>query len=415
MRLVLYTGKGGVGKTTTAAATALASAALGKRTLLISADSAHSLADVLDRKVGPKPVSIAANLEAVEVDARVEMSRHWGKIRDFLVSLFRFQGIEGVVAEELALLPGAEELTTLLAVDEFARSGDYDFAVVDCAPTDTTLRLLTLPDVAHNSIRLMLKIQRALAAVVTPLAQSLVGAPLPEADVFAEAERLLYGKLRSLRSRIVNPQTSIRLVVTTERMVIEEARRAFTDLSLFGLKCDAVVVNRVLPDVAIAEPFFREWGEVQQERLVEIAEAFAPLRVFHAPLAQEEIIGVKGLAVHGRELFRDCLPDAVLSDARAIEFHRDRGRYSVSVPLPGATLDALDIVKVEGDLLVQTASARRAIKLPRRMAALEVSEAHLHEGVLSIYFKDEKDGRDESDGPGAETRGDSTENARAQA
>ncbi|MBW2723533.1 MAG: ArsA family ATPase [Deltaproteobacteria bacterium] len=409
MRLVLYTGKGGVGKTTTAAATALASAAQGKRTLLISADSAHSLADVLDRKIGPRPVPVAENLDAVEVDAREEMGRHWGKIRDFLVSLFRYQGIEGVVAEELALLPGAEELTTLLAVDEFARSGDYDFVVVDCAPTDTTLRLLTLPDVAHNSIRLMLKVQRALAAVVTPLAQSVVGTPLPAAEVFAEAEELLYAKLRSLRNRIVNPQTSVRLVVTTEKMVIEEARRAFTDLCLFGLKCDAVVVNRVLPEAATREPFFREWGEVQEERLTEIAEVFAPLHVLYAPLAQEEIIGATALAAHGRELFRDCLPDGVLSDARAIEFQREKGRYSVSVPLPGATLDALDIIKVEGDLLVQTATARRAIKLPRRMAALEVSEAHLFEGVLSIYFKDAPDG------PGDETRGDTTEFARVQA
>jgi len=337
------------------------------------------------------------------------MGRHWGKIRDFLVSLFRYQGIEGVVAEELALLPGAEELTTLLAVDEFARSDDYDFAVVDCAPTDTTLRLLTLPDVAHNSIHLMLKVQRALAVVVTPLAQSVVGAPLPAAEVFAEAEELLYDKLRSLRSRIVNPQTSVRLVVTTEKMVIEEARRAFTDLCLFGLKCDAVVVNRVLPDVATREPFFREWGEVQEERLTEIAEVFAPLHVLYAPLAQEEIIGATGLAAHGRELFHDCLPDAALSDARAIEFQREQGRYSVSVPLPGATLDVLDIIKVEGDLLVQTATARRAIKLPRRMAALEVSEAHLFEGVLSIYFEDEPDD------PGNETRGDPTEFARVQA
>ncbi len=403
MRLVLYTGKGGVGKTTTAAATALSSAAQGKRTLLISADCSHSLSDVLDRKIGSKPVAVAPDLEAVEVDARREIGRHWGRIRDFLVSLFRYQGIEGVVAEELALLPGAEELTTLLAVDEFAQSGDYDFVVVDCAPTDTTLRLMTLPDVAHSSIRLLLKLQRSLAVVMTPLARTVVRAPLPDAGVF------LYAKLRGLRSRIVNPQTSIRLVVTTEKMVIEEARRAFTDLCLFGLRCDAVVANRLLPEVAMREPFFRDWGQVQAERLVEIAEAFAPLRLLRAPLAEEEVIGTRRLAAHGRELFRDCEPDAVLSDARTIEFQRERGRYSVSLPLPGATLDTLDIIKVEGDLLVKTASVRRAIKLPRRMAALEVSEAQLQEGVLSIFF------HDGPTRPSDEPRGDGSQRTRGRA
>lgn len=388
MRLVLYTGKGGVGKTTTAAATALNSAARGRRTLLISADASHSLSDVLGQRVGAKPVCIAPNLEAVEVDARIEMAKHWGQIRDFLVSLFRYQGIDAVVAEELALLPGAEELTTLLAVDEAARSGDYDFAVVDCAPTDTTLRLLTLPDVAHSSIRMLIKLQKALAAVMTPLASAVLPVPLPDAGVFAEAEELLYAKLRMLRDRIVDKETSVRLVVTTEKMVIEEARRAFTDLCLFGLRCDAVVINRLLPVEATQEAFFREWGQVQRERLDEIAEVFAPLHLLEGHLGQEEIIGRGPLAAHGAELFKACAPDAVLSDAPPISFHRGEDGYAVEIPLPGASLDALDITKVEGDLLVKTATVRRAIKLPRRMAGLSVSEAHLRDGVLSVFFPD---------------------------
>jgi arsenite-transporting ATPase len=386
MRLVLYTGKGGVGKTTTAAASALQCAAQGKRTLLISADSSHSLSDVLGKKVGPQPIAIADNLQAVEVDARVEMGRHWGKISEFLVALFRHQGIEGVVAEELALLPGAEELTTLLAVDEFARSGEFDFAVVDCAPTDTTLRLLTLPEVAHGSIRLLLKIQRALALVMTPLVRNVVSAPLPDASVFAEAEWLLYAKLRALRSRIIDPETSVRLVLTTEKMVIEEARRAFTDLCLFGLHCDAVVVNRLLPEAATREPFFREWGEVQQERLAEIGELFAPLRTLTANLGEEEIIGPEALLAHGAALFSSCRPDDVLCRTRAIEFHSEGGRCSVSIPLPGATLDNVDITREDGELLIRTQTVSRALKLPRRMASLEVSQAQLREGVLSVFF-----------------------------
>ena len=387
MRLVLYTGKGGVGKTTTAAATAIHAAKAGKRTLLLSADASHSLSDVLGRRVGAAPVEIIPNLTAIEVDAQAEIKRHWGKVHDFLVSLFQHQGIDGVLAEELALLPGAEEITTLFAVDEFARSGDYDFAVVDCAPTDTTLRLLTLPEVAHKSVRLLLKIQRSLAKVMTPLAKGMVSAPLPDAAVFAELEALLYAKLRGLRERIVAEDTTVRLVVTTEKMVIEEARRAFTDLCLFGLRCDAVVINRLLPEAALREPFYREWGDVQKDRTVSIAEAFAPLRILNGVLQREEVVGATALAEHGRDLFSDCEPDALLASVEPISFHRKGDQYSVTIPLPGADLGALDIAKVEGDLLVKSASMNRALKLPRRMALLDVSEAHFRDGVLSVFFR----------------------------
>jgi len=386
MRLVLYTGKGGVGKTTTAAATALRASAQGKRTLLISADPAHSLSDVLDRRIGSEPVSIAPDLDAIEVDARAEMARHWGKIHDFLVSLFRHQGIEGVIAEELALLPGAEELTTLLAVDQVARSGRYDFAVVDCAPTDSTLRLLTLPDVAHGSIRLFLKLQRAVAKLMTPLAKRVVEVPLPDAAVFAEADTLLYAKLRALRSRIVGPSTSVRLVVTTEKLVIEEARRAFTDLCLFGLRCDAVVVNRLLPEQATVEPYFRQWGEVQEERLAYIGDTFSPLMVLRAHLAEEEIVGLASLARHGEHVFGETPPDRILSEHPPVSFHHEDNCYAVSIPLPGASLEGLEVAKVEGDLLIRTATVSRALSLPRRMAGLEVSEAQLEQGVLRVDF-----------------------------
>lgn len=401
MRLVLYTGKGGVGKTTTAAATAFCAAATGKRTLLLSADPSHSLSDVLGCQVGPVPVEIAANLDAIEIDARTEIKRHWGKIHDFLVSLFQHQGIDGVLAEELALLPGAEEITTLLAVDEFAQSGDYDFAVIDCAPTDTTLRLLTLPDVAHRSVRLLLRIQRSIAKVMTPLAKGVLSAPLPDAAVFAELDTLIYAKLRGLRERIVDKDTSVRLVVTTEKMVIEEARRAFTELCLFGLRCDAVVINRLLPEAALREPFFRESGAVQKDRTIAIAEAFAPLRILNGTLREEEVVGAGSLTRHGRDLFRDCEPDAVLASVDPISFHRIDGQYSVEIPLPGANLSALDITKVEGDLLVKSAAVSRALKLPRSMASLDVSEAHFREGVLSVYFRAEPAAASSATTPGA--------------
>ena len=391
MRLVLYTGKGGVGKTTTAAATAVCAAARGVPTLVVSADAAHSLGDVLDHPLGGQaarlaPVPIADRLHALEVDARRAMERHWGRVRDYLISLFRYQGIEEVVAEELALLPGAEELATLLAVEELAASGRFELVVVDCAPTGSALRLVTLPDVADGTLRWLLRLQQALSSVVTPLARSLVPAPLPGAEVFRDADRLLYRKLKGLRTRLSAPDTSVRLVLTPERMVIDEARRAHTDLSLFDVGCDAVVMNRLLPEAALAEDFFRDWGTVQEERLREVEALFEPLPVLRAPLQEDEVVGIERLARQGEDLFGALAPEAVLGRSPRMRFSRSKEGYQLSLPLPGADADDLDVTKVEDELLVATGTRRRAIPLPRRVARLSLSSARLDEGRLLVRF-----------------------------
>jgi arsenite-transporting ATPase len=296
VRLVLYTGKGGVGKTTTAAAAAVVAAERGRRTLIASADTAHSLGDVFDERLAPEPRNLAPNLDAVEIDPRVESARHWGRIQKFLVRTFVHHGIEAAVAEELALVPGAEELTTLLAVEQIAKSGDYDHLVLDCAPTDAALRLATLPDVARGMVRMALQVASAISGMATPLAQRVANLPLPGSDVFEEAEALLYVELAALHARLTAADTSVRLVVTPERMVIDEARRAYTELALFEVGCDAVVMNRMLPEQATREAFFREWGSLQAERLAEVQEAFAPLPVLTALLGDDEVVGLRRLA-----------------------------------------------------------------------------------------------------------------------
>ncbi len=386
MRLVLYTGKGGVGKTTTAAATALCAAERGRRTLIVSADAAHSLADVLSEPIGPEPLTITENLDAVEIDVRSEIGRHWGSIRDFLVELFRHQGIDDVVAEELALLPGVEELTTLLGVEELIERGGYEFVVVDCAPTDTTLRLLTLPEVAHQALRVLLKVQRGIATVMTPIAQGLVPFPLPDAAVFEDAEALIYEKLRPLARRVKAGSTSVRLVVTPEQMTIAEAQRAYTDLGLFDLQCDAVVMNRLLPETATSEPFFNEWGVVQAERIAAVERDFSPLAVLRSELREDEARGVTELLEHGRVLFSDCEPDALLSDPPRVQYFRDKGHYCVTIPLPGATREELNLSKVDDVLLVRAGAQRRSLALPRRMASLELEGASLAGGELHVRF-----------------------------
>jgi len=391
VRLILYTGKGGVGKTTTAAATAVRAAARGVSTLVVSADAAHSLADVLRQPLAERsdrgsPGPVAEHLHALEVDARAAMERHWGRVRDYLIAIFRYQGIEEVVAEELALLPGAEELATLLAVEELAASGDFELVVVDCAPTDSTLRLVTLPDVADGTLRWLLRIQQALSTVVTPLARSLVPAPLPGSEVFRDADALLYRKLRRLRERLSSPDTSVRLVLTPERMVIDEARRAHTDLALFDVACDAVVMNRLLPEAACAEAFFRDWGTLQEERVREVEALFEPLPVLRAPLQDDEVVGLDRLACQGEALFGEVPPESVLSRAPRPRYSRSKGGYRLSLPLPGASAEGLDVAKVEDELVVTTATRRRAIALPRRVASLDLAGARLADGRLEVRF-----------------------------
>jgi arsenite-transporting ATPase len=389
VRLVLYTGKGGVGKTTTAAATAAFAAERGRRVLVASADAAHSLGDVFGERLGPAPRALGPRLDAVEVDARRETERHWGSIRDYLSQLFRHQGIEDIVADELALLPGAEELTTLLAVDAWARSGGYDFVVVDCAPTGAALRLLTLPELARAGLRLVLRIQRALASVVTPLARSLVAVPLPGAEVFRDTEHLIFRRLAGLRALLGDKRTSVRLVVTPERMVIDEALRARTDLALFELGCDAVVMNRLLPDGAAGEAYFRDWARLQAERLAEVETRFAPLPVLRAPLQEDEVIGLPLLARHGAALCAGREPDALLCRSRGLRFARTRSGVRATLPLPDARADDLDVLKLEGELVIASGGQRRSLPLPRHVAPLALARARLEAGTLTLDFAPE--------------------------
>jgi arsenite-transporting ATPase len=392
VRLVLYTGKGGVGKTTTAAATAVRAAELGRRTLVASADAAHSLGDVLERRLGPRPAGIAPRLAAAELDARVEVGRHWGRIRDFLVELFRHQGIETVVAEELALLPGVEELATLLAVDELSACGAWDLVVVDCAPSDAALRLLTLPELGLHSLRLLLPAFAALAGVAVPLARRVMDLPLPGAEVFGDADELVNRRLVALRRRVSDPRTSVRIVVTPERLVIDEARRTWTELALFEVGCDAIVMNRLLPEAALREEFFRDWCRLQEERCREVAEIFAPQPVLPAPLQEDEVTGLERLSRHAAALFAAAAPDAILSRAPRVRFERSGADYRVRVPLPGARARELDVVKLGDELLLTAGSRRRALKLPRRLASLHLAGARLEGAELAVTLRREPGG-----------------------
>lgn len=387
MRLILYTGKGGVGKTTTAAATAALAAERGTRTLVVSADAAHSLGDVFDERLGPEPRRLADRLDAVEVDARHVIESQWGRVHAYLVELFRYQGIEEVVADELALLPGADELATLVSVERWADSGDYDLIVVDCAPTGSTLRLVTLPEVAHSSFRWMLRLQRATARIIEPIARGLIGAPLPSAKVFDEADRLFYKTLHRLRARLLSAQTSIRFVVTPESMVIDEARRSLTDLCLFQLASDAVIVNRLLPEEALREKFFQEWREMQGERLLEVETAFSPMTCLTAPLQPDEVRGVTALTAHAKMLFGDLDPAARLGERLGLRFEQDESGTRIRLPLPGLDPDGLEVTRIEDELVIGVDGRRRKIALPAGFSKLEIDRISMSGSDLLVSFK----------------------------
>jgi len=387
VRLVLYTGKGGVGKTTIAAATAVCAAERGCRTLVASADAAHSLGDVFDHRLGPDPIELAPGLHALEIDARTELERHWGSIRSFLVSLFVHQGVEAVVAEELALLPGADELMTLLAVEELSASERYDLVVLDCAPTDAALRLVTLPDVAYRSLRVLLPLFEAISGIAVPIARRLLSAPLPGAEVFGEADELLNRRLRGLQERLRDDSTSVRLVVTPERMVIDEARRAWTELALFEVGCDAVVLNRRLPPEAASEAWFAERGRLEEERQREVEALFAPHPVLVAPLQDDEVRGQRRLSELGAQLFRGTQPQAVLSSPERVYFERDGAGYTAVFPLPNIDPALVSVAKVEDELTVTAGARRRSLVLPRRIAPLELSGARVDGSRLHVSLR----------------------------
>ena len=304
MRTILYTGKGGVGKTSVAAATALKAAQQGKKVLVMSTDPAHSLSDAFDTEIGPDPKEMAAGVWAQEMDHTSMIEENWTEIRDYMTTLFEWQGAESLAAEELAMLPGMDELFGLLTVRRHDQGGEYDALVVDAAPTGETLKLLSLPDQVSWYVEKIFPIQRRAAKLVRPFAGRAKSLPpLPEDSVFAAGQRF-YEAIVGVEEIMTNRQNaSVRLVMNAEKMVVAEARRAYTYLNLYDYGVDAVVVNRLLPET-IKDPYFERWREAQERHMKTIHESFSPIPILTARLFDREMFG---LEVSGRALARGRL------------------------------------------------------------------------------------------------------------
>jgi arsenite-transporting ATPase len=384
-RVLLFTGKGGVGKTTTAAATAVRCAEAGLDTLVLSADPAHSLADALDVPLGPLARPLAPRLWGQQLDAADRLEEAWADVRAYLVQLLDWAGIGAVEAEELSVVPGLDEVFALADIRDAATSGAWDVVVVDCGPTAETLRLLSLPDVLSWYMDRLFPVSRRVTRLVGPVISRLSSAPVPPDPVFAAVGRF-HGRLTGVRELLTDPaRSSIRLVVNPERMVIAESRRTHTYLSLFGYRVDAVIVNRLLPP-AVTDPWFAGWKEVHAGHVATIEDAFAPVPVLRAELAADELVGVDALRVFAAALYDDHAPAASLCDHAPLALERGARGTVLRLPLPGVERDGLELGQRHDEILVRIGPYRRAVVLPDSLRRRPIVEARLEDGHLELHF-----------------------------
>jgi arsenite-transporting ATPase len=383
-RILVYTGKGGVGKTSVAAATAVLCAQRGMRTLVVSTDIAHSLADALDVPVGPAPREIAPNLWGHEPDVFFNISRYWRTIQSYFSSRFAWGGLDEVMAEEMTVLPGMDELGNLLWIGDHVDRREYDVIVVDAAPTGETVRLLSLPEASRWWIERIAPIGRRVQRLGGPVLRRIVGVPLPSDDVYNSAEHLLQ-RLKHVHDLLADPETSsVRLVLNLERVSIQEAQRSFTYFHLYGFPTDLIVANRVLP--AASGAYFEQWREAQARYLPMVEEQFAPVPVRTVPFFDHEMVGVDRLAELGRALFADADPSAFLYRGRPYSVKREDGGYTLSVELPFASKEEISLSRSSDELLLQVGAWRRNLVLPRLLLDAPTQGARMDDRVLKVRF-----------------------------
>ncbi|BAU42566.1 TRC40/GET3/ArsA family transport-energizing ATPase [Leptolyngbya sp. O-77] len=389
MRVILMTGKGGVGKTSVAAATGLRCAELGYRTLVLSTDPAHSLADSFDMELGHDPRSVKPNLWGAELDALMELEGNWGAVKRYITQVLQARGLEGVEAEELAILPGMDEIFSLVRMKRHYDEGDFDVLIIDSAPTGTALRLLSLPEVAGWYMRRFYKPLQAVSAALRPLVEPLfrpvAGFSLPNQEVM-DAPYEFYQQIEALEKVLTdNTQTSVRLVTNPEKMVIKESLRAHAYLSLYNVATDMVVANRIIPD-EVSDPFFQRWKENQQQYRQEIHENFHPLPVKEVPLYSEELCGLAALERLKETLYANEDPAQVYYKETTMRVVQEQNQYSLELYLPGIPKDKIELSKSADELNVRIGNHRRNLVLPQALAALQPAGAKMEEDYLKIRF-----------------------------
>jgi arsenite-transporting ATPase len=390
-RTILYTGKGGVGKTSVAAATARRCAAAGLRTIVLSTDPAHSLSDSLGTELLSAPTAVGPNLFGQEVQAQEEIERHWEAVSGWLGELLAAQGVDRISAEELTVPPGMNELFSLLQIKEHHESREFDVIVVDCAPTGETLRLLSFPEVCTWWLERVFPWKSRWMAAARPLARNVLDMPLPSEGVLEEVERLVRN-LVAMNEILRDPAlTSVRLVMNPDRMVVREAMRTFTYLNLYGYLTDAVVVNRIFPEEA-GEGYFEEWRRVQGEQMELVRSAFSPVPILTAPYLPREVMGPEMLDALGEAVFGDLDAHAVLHTELSQELSSVDGRTTLRLALPFVERGDVELKKIGLEVIVKVGGQKRTIILPSAMASHQTSGARLSRGALEVFFERASDG-----------------------
>lgn len=384
MRIILFTGKGGVGKTTAAAATSALAASRGQRTLVLSTDAAHSLADAFGVAVGEEPVEVAPGLSVHQVNAQRRFERSWQEIQGYLLSVLDAVGVDPITAEELTVIPGAEEVLALLALRDHVVSERWDTVVVDCAPTAETLRLLALPEALGWYMDRVFPAERRIVRALKPVLTRAAGVPMPEDSVFAAVERL-HRDLEQVHEILTGKDASVRLVLTPESVVVAEARRSLTTLSLYGYRVDGVVANRIFPGDG-ADAWRSTWVEAQEAVLDVVAESFAGLPVWRSSYQPAEPIGVAALERFALDAYGDDDPLDVGAGDGPLSVDRTDDGADLVLRLPFAQRPDVELARHADELVVTVGSYRRVLALPTALARMRVAGAAVEAGVLRVRF-----------------------------
>jgi arsenite-transporting ATPase len=385
MRVLLFTGKGGVGKTTASAATAAAAAARGHKVLVLSTDPAHSLGDALGVRLGPSPTEVDTGLYAMQVDVQRAFEQSWREIQSYLAGVLERAGVDALQAEELTVLPGAEEVLALLEVTRQATCGPWDLVVVDCAPTGETLRLLALPEALTWYVERVFPAQRRALRAVRPLLSRVSGPAVPREDVFDAVERL-HRELLQVRAVLTASSTSVRLVLTPEAVVVAEARRTLTSLALYGYRVDGLLANRVFP--ASDDPFLAGWVEAQAAQLEAVRADAGGLPVLVSPYRPTEPVGLSALTALGQQLYGETDPAAEQDEPpELLEVRRSSEGFELSLALPLARREDLELTRTGDELAITLAGHRRVLALPSALRRCTVAGASLADGRLLVRFE----------------------------
>ena len=388
-RIILFTGKGGVGKTTSAAGTATLAAGRGERTLVLSTDAAHSLGDAFGVPIGREPTEVAVNLWVQQVDAQRRFEQSWGEISGYLRSVLDTVGVDPITAEELTVIPGAEEVLALLELRAQVVSGGWDVVVVDCGPTAETLRLLALPEALGWYMNRVFGVQRRVVKALRPVLSRAAGVPMPEESVFDAVQRL-HADLAEVQQLLTDKSATVRLVLTPETVVVAEARRSLTTLSLYGYRVDGVIANRVFPS-GVGEEFLDGWARAQEKVLAEVRQSFADLPIWLSAYQAGEPVGADLLAGFAEAAYDGADPLALPTGEGPMTISRTDTGAVLRIALPFAQRQDVDLARHGDELVVTVGSYRRLLALPAALARHTVSGARVEEGSLQVRFRFEEE------------------------